>query len=73
MVKDAPFSIWSDHLARTDNEEFLKRIWIQSKPEWVRTTFPGKIVSQAVPHRGKVSEDQQRKKPILWQVATMDL
>ncbi len=62
MVKDAPFFIWSDHLACTDDEEFLKRIWIQSKPEWVRINISQKIVSQALPHWGRVSEDQQRAK-----------
>ena len=60
MVKDAPFSIWSDHLARTDNEEFLKRIWIQSKNRMGPDQHFPEIVSQAVPHWGKVSEDQQR-------------
>jgi hypothetical protein len=42
MVKDAPSFIWSDHLAITDDEEFLKGIWIQSKPEWVRINISQK-------------------------------
>ena len=60
MVKDAPFFIWSDHLARTDDEEFLKKnldsVETRVSPD---QHFP-EIVSQAVPHWGKVSEDKQR-------------